>query len=128
MVKLLYLWLAWETHCCQGYKKLLPPFTHTCTILPGNQIFAIKASSLIILKTKLRTVPWASRVPQSKFEAIQSRGFWVMIGQTNRRSKKQRLQLYIMRCVFFLFIFPSNCFVKLFWNLQFKNNYVFEKS
>ena len=34
--------------------------------------------------TKLRTFSWASRVPQSKFEANQSKGSEVMVGQTNR--------------------------------------------
>ena len=47
------------------------------------------------LKTQLRTFPWLSWVFQSKFEANRSRGFWVMIGQTNKQTDKQRLQLYI---------------------------------
>ena len=45
------------------------------------------------LKTKLRTFPLFSRVPQSKFEANRSRGSFVMIGHTN----KQILLLHINR-------------------------------
>ena len=59
-------------------KVTIMPFTRTWTILPGNKIYAIKVDP----KTKLRTFPWASWVPKSKFEAI-----WVMIGQTNRHPK-----------------------------------------
>ena len=47
------------------------------------------------LKTKLRTFLWISQVPQSKFEANRSRSSSVMIGQTNKQTPKQRLQLYI---------------------------------
>ena len=63
--------------------------TRTWTILPRNQIFAIK------VKTKLKTFPWVSRVPHSKFEANQSRGSWVMIGQINKQTEKQISTLYI---------------------------------
>ena len=37
----------------------------------------------------LRTFPWFSQVPQSKFEANQSKGLWIMIGQTNKQTNRQ---------------------------------------
>ena len=49
----------------------------------GNLNFPYKTQ----LRTKLRTFPWGSLVPQSKFEANRSGGSRVFIGQTNRQKE-----------------------------------------
>ena len=43
---------------------------------------------------QLRTFPWFYRVPNSKLEANQSRGSWVMIGLTNKQTKITNLYIY----------------------------------
>ena len=68
------------TQRCQGYRKLLPPFTRTWTILP-----LLKSTQSLNL----------SRYPSSKFEENRSSGFWVMIGQTNKQTEITFYILYI---------------------------------
>ena len=52
----------------------------TWMFLPGNKIFAIKVDLLNLeSQNQAETFPWVSQIPQSKYEANQSRGFWVMI-------------------------------------------------
>ena len=77
---ILYLlnYTSMGTQRCPSYSNFLPPFTRTkFSLLKSNH-------STKNLKIKLRTFPWISRVPQSKFEANLTRGFRVMIGQTSR--------------------------------------------
>ena len=88
----------------------LPPFTRTKTILSGNLIFTFHSTKNI--KTMLRTFPRVSRVSQSKYEANRSRGFRVMIGQTNKQTPKQRLQLRLPKCHFYIPPFNgSHCII-----------------
>ena len=40
------LFISLGTQRCLGYKKLLPPFTRTWTIIPENQFFTFKVNPL----------------------------------------------------------------------------------
>ena len=80
--------LAWEpvaaqfTHISQGV------YPHLVDLYQDTKYSLLKSNhSPWNLKTKLRTFPWLSPVPQSKFETNRSRGSWVMIGQTNRKAE-----------------------------------------
>ena len=88
--------LAWEPSAAQvshSYSRRLPALER---FYRETKFLLLKSThSTKNLKTKLRTFPLVSRVPQSKFETNRSRGCRVMIEQTNKQTVKQRLQLYI---------------------------------
>ena len=65
--------------------------------LTGNKIFAIKVDLLNLeSQNQAETFPWVSQIPQSKYEANQSRGFWVMIDkQTYRQTKRDYSFIYM---------------------------------
>ena len=56
------------------------------------------------LSTKLRTFPWVSRVPQSKFELNRYVQGFLSYDRRNKQRDKQRLQLYILITNSFTFI------------------------
>ena len=101
------MWVEWlMSRFTSGYNKIyqlgnlglprlllvLPPFTRAWYYITILAIFPYKRRSLNLnLKTKLRTFPGFSHVPQSQFSASQSRGFWVLIGQ---RTYKQTYRDY----------------------------------
>ena len=81
-----YLKLGWEpsaSHVAKNYSRRLPALER---FYRESKFSLLKSThSTKNLKTKLRTFPFVSWVSQSKFWANRSRGFWVMIGQTNRQ-------------------------------------------
>ena len=83
------------TRRCPGYLTHSRRLPRIWSILPGNNIFALKVDPLSFeSKTRLRTFPWFSRVLQSKFKANRSRCSWVVIGQTGRQSETTTLYIY----------------------------------
>ena len=82
--------IAWEPQV--GYSRRLPALERFYREIKFSLLRS--THSTLDLKTKLRTFPWVSQVPQSKFEVNQSRSFWVKIGQTNRQTDREITTLY----------------------------------
>ena len=107
------MWVEWLMfRFTSGYNKIyqlgnlglprlllvLPPFTRAWSYITILAIFPYKRRSLNLnLKTKLRTFPGFSHVPQSQFSASQSRGVLSSDRTTDIQTNIPRLLLYIYR-------------------------------
>ena len=111
-----YLRLAWEPGVAQDTHSYSRHLIALKTIFTGKlTFFWFNLES----KSKLRIFQWFSRGPQSKFEANRSRGSWVLIGQTNKKTDKQ---IYIET----LKEGPNKCWYKRSDNLPpIPNSYIF---
>ena len=63
---------SWGTQRCPGYKKLLPPFTRTWSILPENSIFAFKVDPL-----DLESLNQDKNIPEFPNQHVRKIGPWV---------------------------------------------------
>ena len=79
---LVYLYiLAWEPSVAQGTRT---PAVYPHLLINFSYVpFKNRPTQFGISKFKLRTFPWFSQIPHSKFEANLYRCSWVMIGQAN---------------------------------------------
>ena len=95
--------LAWEPRVAQvtqSYSCRLPALGR----FYRKTKFLLSIHSSLNIKTKLRTLFWLSRVPQSKFEAKWLRGFRVIIGKTIRQTNRDYNFIYIDRDFWFTFV------------------------
>ena len=91
-----YQILVWEPSAAEVTKSYFLRLPALERFYPETKFSLFKSTHYIKnLKTWLRTFLWASRVPQSKFEANRSRGSWVIIGRTNRQTEIKILYIQI---------------------------------
>ena len=91
---LVYLYiLAWEPSVAQGTRT---PAVYPHLLINFSYVpFKNRPTQFGISKFKLRTFPWFSQIPQSKFEANLYRCSWVMIGQANKQANSD----YYFTCI-----------------------------
>ena len=94
----LYFELAWDPSAAQVTKKLLPPFTCTWTILPGNWIFATQVSLLNLeSQNQAKSIPVGLPSSPTKIWGKSVQVF-PSYDRTNKQTDTQtRLQFYIYR-------------------------------